>query len=81
MAEAIKVSRAINAPLAERLTELIQETITEAEAESSWRTFTIELQFEAGKLKTLRRSVNETWKDGATGPANGEVLTQSRRRA
>ena len=74
MAKAIRTSRDGNQPLADRLSEVIQEAIDEVERESAWVTCTIEFQAEAGKLRTVRKVTNQTWKDGTNGE---KPLTQS----
>lgn len=88
MPKAIITQRAANdemARLADELLEevraIVQSEFDAAEEASGWMTVTVELQFEAGKLKTLRHVTNRTKKPSERHARNGEVLTRSPRSA
>jgi Trm5-related predicted tRNA methylase len=88
MAKAIITQRASNDEMA-RLTDelldevraIVQSEFDAAEESSGWMTVTVELQFEAGKLKTLRHLTNRTKKPADRQARNGELLTKGHRSA
>ena len=88
MAKAIITQRASNdeaARLADEVLEkvraIIQGEFEDAGDSSEWKTVTVGLQFEGGKMKTSRHNTNRTMKASERYARNGELLTKAPRRA
>jgi hypothetical protein len=88
MAKAIITQRASNDEAArladevmEEVREIIQGEFETAEEGSAWMAVTVELQFEGGKMKTIRHITNRTKKASDRQARNGELLTKAPRSA
>lgn len=77
----ITARREGNKPMVAQLAHTIQSLVDQAESDCSWGTYTVEFRTEAGKIRDVRRVINETWKNDATAPANGKPLTPEARTA
>lgn len=79
MAKQINTIRPMNQPLADRAVEIIEDAIADIEENGKWSTVTVELRSEAGKIRSVRKTTNETWQDAEERQKKPQVLTASQK--